>query len=87
LSKRNRGKKTTPHTKAFGYLALHSKQGVCGTRYAQTVLDEIPLLASVAQLGAKGAENLWNLNGFIVEQENNQLTVLDLNFIPFYQAE
>jgi hypothetical protein len=47
----------TPHTKAFGFLALLIKQGVCGTRYAQTVLDEIPLPASVAQLSVKGMEN------------------------------
>ncbi len=32
LSKRNRGKKTTPYSTAFGFPALLSKQGVCGTR-------------------------------------------------------
>ena len=32
LSKRNKGKKTTPYSTAFGFPALLSKQGVCGTR-------------------------------------------------------
>jgi len=44
-------RKRHPVTTAFGFPALLSKQGVCGTRYAQTVLDETPLLTSVARRG------------------------------------
>jgi hypothetical protein len=47
---------------------LLTKQGVCGTRYAQTVLNEIPLLASVAQLGVKGTETQLDLYHCITEQ-------------------
>jgi hypothetical protein len=43
--------KATPSPRPKGFPALLSKQGVCGTRYAQTVLDEIPLLTSVARRG------------------------------------
>jgi hypothetical protein len=46
-AKRNRRKKRLPHTTAFGYPALLINKGVCGTRYAQTVLDEIPFIDSV----------------------------------------
>ena len=46
--------KKTPHTTAYGYLALLINKGVCGTRCAQTVLDEIPFIDCVARHGARG---------------------------------
>ena len=50
LSKIKYPNKKTPHTTAYGYPALLINKGVCGTRYAQTVLDKSPLL--IALLGA-----------------------------------
>jgi len=54
LAKRNRGKKRLPHTSSFAFPVLLIKQGVCGTRFAQTVLDENSLLDCVARRGARG---------------------------------
>ena len=47
LSKIKYPNKKTPHTTAYGYPALLINKGVCGTRYAQTVLDEIPFIDCV----------------------------------------
>ena len=44
----------TPHTTAYGYPALLINKGVCGTRFAQTVLDENSFIDCVARRGARG---------------------------------
>jgi hypothetical protein len=47
LSKIKYPNKKTPHTTAYGCPALLINKGVCGTRCAQTVLDEIPFIDCV----------------------------------------
>ena len=54
LSKIKYPNKKTPHTTGFAFPALLIKQGVCGTRFAQTVLDDNSLLDCVALRGARG---------------------------------
>ena len=42
---------------AYGFPALLKKSGSCGTRYAQTVLAEIPRLFCAARHGSRGIES------------------------------